>query len=500
MKYRDIKNQLLLIIFMFVASMAAVMTVEAKGFSIKAPGKSVKLIFIHHSVGENWLSDGDGGFGRALGKNNYFVSDTNYGWGPSNIGDRTDIVNWTEWFASSSTNKYMKALLHENSRHSSYTRNMSDPGGKNKIIMFKSCYPNSEIQGSPNDRPRSGQGLTVSNAKATYNRLLSYFVKHPELLFIAITAPPVQDRSLSNNARAFNNWLIYDWLKTYKGYNVGVYDFYNTLTGPDNHHRISKNRVEHIYQKGRNALYYAPVGDDHPLTTGNKKAVREFIPLLNFYYNNFKQKISYTAPKRKILTKSVKKVQSKQEKPVTKVKKEKKSFSSKKAASTIADFEGGCSKWAVFSDAHKDTKIEFKCESKKQKKQAHSLKIEYKVSKDGWGTCSLVYPSPKSFKTKKGISLRMLAKSAGQKINFIVYQGKASDDLHHFEINITTDRKMVQNWQEIKIPFNKLRRPSWEGNQNDRIDLNLIQGVALGFDGNNNNKKSSIWIDDIKLY
>ena len=98
-------------------------------------------MFIHHSVGENWLSDGDGGLGRALGKNNYFVSDTNYGWGPSNIGDRTDIVNWTEWFVSSKTAKYMKALLNENKRHSSYTRNMSDPGGRNRIIMFKSCYP-----------------------------------------------------------------------------------------------------------------------------------------------------------------------------------------------------------------------------------------------------------------------------------------------------------------------------------------------------------------------
>jgi hypothetical protein len=54
----------------------------------------VKLVFVQHSTGENWLADDYGGLGLALGNNNYFVSDTNYGWGPNSIGDRTDILNW----------------------------------------------------------------------------------------------------------------------------------------------------------------------------------------------------------------------------------------------------------------------------------------------------------------------------------------------------------------------------------------------------------------------
>lgn len=60
------------------------------------PASPVKLIFIHHSTGGNWLADPNtdqpyGGLGIALLNNNYFVSATNYGWGPDNIGDRTDI-------------------------------------------------------------------------------------------------------------------------------------------------------------------------------------------------------------------------------------------------------------------------------------------------------------------------------------------------------------------------------------------------------------------------
>jgi hypothetical protein len=40
------------------------------------PAQTVRLIFIHHSVGENWLRDDYGILGPTLGENNYVVSDT----------------------------------------------------------------------------------------------------------------------------------------------------------------------------------------------------------------------------------------------------------------------------------------------------------------------------------------------------------------------------------------------------------------------------------------
>ena len=52
------------------------------GFNPNPPSAPVRLIFIHHSSGENWLADDNGGLGIALRDNNYVVSDTNYGWGP----------------------------------------------------------------------------------------------------------------------------------------------------------------------------------------------------------------------------------------------------------------------------------------------------------------------------------------------------------------------------------------------------------------------------------
>ncbi|HSQ39270.1 MAG TPA: hypothetical protein VLM78_03850, partial [Anaerolineales bacterium] len=90
--------------FLLLSTMAAANDAPMRQANhLNPPDQVVKLIFIHHSTGENWLTDGYGNLGRTLDQNNYFVSDTNYGWGPDSIGDRTDIPNWVEWFSGSNT-------------------------------------------------------------------------------------------------------------------------------------------------------------------------------------------------------------------------------------------------------------------------------------------------------------------------------------------------------------------------------------------------------------
>jgi len=264
--------------------------VRAQAADPNPPSETVRLIFIHHSTGENWLADGYGDLGLALGENNYFVSDTNYGWGPDGIGDRTDILNWLEWFRSDNTPTYMDALFSENNQNSAYTRPLSDPGGENQVILFKSCFPNSMLEGSPDDPPSQADILTVGTAKFIYNDLLGYFITRPDKLFIVITAPPVQDPTYGDNARAFNNWLVDDWLRenNYPYNNVAVFDLYTILTHPDNHHRVNPatGEIEHLSTYGDNTLYY-PSEDDHPSPAGSQIATEEFLPLLNYYYHRW---------------------------------------------------------------------------------------------------------------------------------------------------------------------------------------------------------------------
>ncbi|HEY5269240.1 MAG TPA: hypothetical protein VII97_02815 [Anaerolineales bacterium] len=261
-----------------------------QGDNPNPPDHTVRLIFIHHSTGENWLRDDYGGLGQGLANNNYFVSDTNYGWGPNSIGDRTDIPNWLEWFNSADTPTYLDAVYYENGQNSSYTRLLDNPGGENEIILFKSCFPNSALEGSPDDPPSADGWLTVGHAKYVYNEILQYFGAHPEKLFVVITAPPLQDRTYAENARAFNQWLMNDWLaeNNYTLTNVAVFDFYNLLTGPDNHHRFMDGKIEHVFIPGRNTSYYpSSRDDDHPSEGGSRKATEEFLPLLNIFYHRW---------------------------------------------------------------------------------------------------------------------------------------------------------------------------------------------------------------------
>jgi len=287
-----------------------------QSFSPAPPANPVRVIFIHHSTGGNWLSDENGGLGIALRDNNYFVSDTNYGWGLDNIGDNTDFGHWWLWFGGPDRSIYLDALYHEGDPHSSYSRLSASPQGENEIIMFKSCFPNSALQGNPDDpvppidnNPLRGEGSgsehhTVANAKGIYIDLLEYFCTRQDKLFIVMTAPPLMSNETNNaeaaNARAFNNWLVNEWLAGYLYKNVAVFDFYNVLTSnggsantddaaseSGNHHRWWNGAIQHIQTVNNNKAAY-PTGDSHPSQAGNLKATAEFVNLLNVACNRWR--------------------------------------------------------------------------------------------------------------------------------------------------------------------------------------------------------------------
>ena len=328
-----------------LVSVVVVLLVCGTGTALAAddpspPKSPVKLVFVHHSTGGNWLGDVDehlqfdGGLAQQLMANNYYVSATNYGWsvGGDAIGDRTDTGHWWEWFRGPTRDQVMAALYTEYDQNIEgynnplpWTRMATDPGGENTIIMFKSCFPNSHISGDPSDPPTVGTNpirgatndlasggsvYTVSNVKGLYNDLLVYFATRPDKLFVLITPPPItaddmyygDDHTAAHaaNARAVANWLVNDWLDGYPHPNVAVFDFYNVLTsgGVDvwtndldsaggNHHRWNGTAVEHVQNVAYNYSVYGAYMDSHPTDAGGQKATAEFVPLLNVFFNRF---------------------------------------------------------------------------------------------------------------------------------------------------------------------------------------------------------------------
>ncbi|MEW6404528.1 MAG: carbohydrate binding domain-containing protein [Chloroflexota bacterium] len=450
------------------------------------PDEVVKLIFIHHSTGENWLTDGYGDLGRTLGENNYFVSDTNYGWGPDGIGDRTDIPNWIEWFASNTTPTYMDALFNENEQHSSYTRTLDDPGGENEIIMFKSCFPNSALEGNPNDLPGTYEEMTVSGAKYVYNTILQYFGTRPDKLFIVITAPPLSDPTYAENARAFNEWLVNDWLREndYSLNNVAVFDFYNVLTDPNAHHRVINGQIEHI-NGTRNTLYY-PSGDDHPSEAGSRKATEEFVPLLNVFYHRWKE----NAPLPSAPTAA----------PVSPTESQPGAPATSPTLGVLADFDSFTPYLNAYWDEATPTQASCAPSSDVALSGSSSLKIEFDVTSGAWATCVLSFDGIQDWSAGQGLSFAIHSEQAGLPYDVDIYAGY-DDARETYLDSASTPEDSVNGWATVEIPWGEFHRADWEADAGAVFTKSHeIVEIAFGFNGlDQGSNTGTIWIEDVQL-
>ncbi len=228
---------------------------------------AVDLVFIHHSVGENWLNDR---LCQALNDHGYHVADIYYGW--REYGDRTDTVDWPIWF----TDEVM-GLVYQEMGAMTAPNTLQPASGENTIVMFKSCFPNSDV------------GSDISDEQAIYNSLVPYLEAHPEKMFVLVTPPPMREISDPAKTRELCDWLAdrqSGWAAGAATGNVFVFDLYNVLTSPDAHHRLVDGQEVHESVSGHDTLAY-PSGDDHPNTEGNVKATEEFVPLLDFWYQQF---------------------------------------------------------------------------------------------------------------------------------------------------------------------------------------------------------------------
>lgn len=269
-----------------------VKSVNMQQYGTEKPQHPLNMLFIHHSCGGQMLAPvgkdvGDnciyqsnpngGGLRELLTAQNYNVHEVSYG---SELGENTDIFDWLPKFRDK-----MDKVLNASGQDTWHPE-----GVKNNIVAFKSCFPNNGFTGG-GETPGNPDGptLTVANAKATYTALLSEFEKQPDVLFVAVTAPPLlgarpepawkklarvalgKDNSRTGPfARTFNNWLKSKdgWLKGYSLNNVAVFDYYDVLT-----------------KEGASDFLQYPSGpnknDNHPSSAGNSKAAKAFVPFLN---------------------------------------------------------------------------------------------------------------------------------------------------------------------------------------------------------------------------
>lgn len=276
-------------------SVTSVQGIDLSSHSDAAPSEPLDLLFIHHSVGGHLLAErgagGDkldsphpngGGLRKLLAQNNYRVNEVTYG---SKLGEHTDLFDWLPKFRDN-----MDAILRASVQDAQLPE-----GRRNRVVLWKSCYPNNEFegQGSAPGNP-SGPALTLANAQATMREVRKELAKRKDVLFVYLTAPPLAPKawpepawkwtvkkllgkptsleklsSSAHLAREFNNWMKSPdgWLKGYAQSNIVVFDYFDVLT-----------------DEGRANLSRYPTGDgsdSHPSSEGNAKAAARLVPFLN---------------------------------------------------------------------------------------------------------------------------------------------------------------------------------------------------------------------------
>ena len=270
---------------------------DLSALSTEPPSEPLDMVFLHHSVGARMLASealehGDPRLPNLIPTEGAFGSSWNAR-GTGCIRRRTE-VRWLNVPTSSigfpsSVTAWTKSSL-------SLTRTLgSTPGSATGSYLFKSCFPNSNFisAGSPPGTPQ-GPELTVANARAAMLALLVETGRHPDVLFVYLTAPPqapgartqpawkwlakkvlgrqsrVEELRRSGDlAREFNNWMRdpNGWLSGYSSRNVVVFDLFDTLTG-----------------HGQSNLSRYPTwdgADSHPSAEGNAIVAAELVPFLN---------------------------------------------------------------------------------------------------------------------------------------------------------------------------------------------------------------------------
>ncbi len=259
---------------------------------------TVRLLFIHHSCGGQLLAapgekvggargsgerciyvshPNGGGLRAGLEAAGYEVHELSY---ESALGEDTDIRHWRAKFAGS-----MDRLLVTDRQDRVY-----DDDRTNHVVVFKSCYPNNDFTGpgvepgNPDAADPDAGTLTVADAKAAYRSLLPIFAEHPDVLFVAFTAPPRAEPKLgfldrlraffhdepvpADWAREFNGWLAAPdgWLADAPR-NVAVFDYYDVLTDGG--------------ETNWSAYATGDGTDSHPSRVGNAAAAAAFLPVLD---------------------------------------------------------------------------------------------------------------------------------------------------------------------------------------------------------------------------
>ncbi|MCB8967099.1 MAG: hypothetical protein H6660_09415 [Ardenticatenaceae bacterium] len=223
--------------------------------SVNNDGDFHNILFIHHSTGRGLIADGAVREQFTAAGYDFWDMDYNYLGLTNAQGERT---GYTYFIPDDNTDPDGYAALFSQTLYEQ-PRNAFSGIMQHQVIIFKSCFPTSDIQDE----------AQLAAYQAYYRQIRDVIDQYPDHLFIVMTPPPLEASNTTpenaGRARAFANWLASD--EFLAGHpNLATFDFFNLLAG-DDPDAPDFNMLRTAYQHGG--------GDSHP----NKEANETIGPL-----------------------------------------------------------------------------------------------------------------------------------------------------------------------------------------------------------------------------
>ena len=210
------------------------------GYGQSASPKSAKVLFLHHSTGENiWNGGVQAWFEQFNKKNNlsYQVTEMSF------PNDPYDWANypydyWLLWVKNAGKGYKGQATLEKLTQ-------------TNDLIIWKHCFPGSAIEEDTGNPSVASDVKSLENYKLQYNALKKKMREFPKVRFIvwtlALELSGNIDEGQARRAGEFVQWVKATWDE--KGDNIFLWDF----------NALESNGGLYLQQK-----YSAGDGDAHP--------------------------------------------------------------------------------------------------------------------------------------------------------------------------------------------------------------------------------------------
>jgi hypothetical protein len=419
----------------------------------------VRIIFMHHSTGQGLLDGGDlretlSAMGYELWDHGYNdegltdASGTRLGINWDVPYDNTDPWGWAEIFQQPVTNPPANTFSH-----------MLDFD----VIVFKSCFPVSDIQ--------SEEQLDVY--RSYFSTIRDVAARHPDKLFIAFTPPPLVPNATTPEAAARARRWADDLASpeyAIPDSNMVVFDFFSQLADENGYLR---------------AEYRVDENDSHPNDVANRVVAAELADFVDQAIRNFvADRPMIAAPQPEEPTP--------QTLTVTPV-------AGGQALLWSLDFEDpqfATTPWVYTNDGT----LTFDCGQDSAGYQgARALQLTYELSPGGNAGCGIDVNAEPSWSQARAIRFAWRASQPGMVVRVALGVrdvGTPDAETTPFQVELVAQS---DDWTAVTVPLETLGKPEWFSGGPEL--LNPADVIWIDFDVGKWDEAQSgtVWFDQVEL-